>query len=70
MDEITYLDGTCGNVAVVRQTSGKWRAIVEGVGLLSLSSPILLVERVNFFPVLKYFFFLLRKVRSFGDYNW
>ena len=62
-----YLDGTSGDVAVMRKTCCEWGAIVEGVQRLALGELKLLLEGVNFLPILKYFLLLCGEVGSLRD---
>ena len=59
----TYLDSSCGDMAVVRFSGGKRWAIVESELGFSFRHLKLLVEGVDLLPVGKHFFFLSREVR-------
>ena len=59
---MTYLDGTGGDMAVVRQSRGERRTIVEGKLWSALRHLKLLLEGIDLSPVGKYFLFLFREV--------
>ena len=59
---MTYLDGTGGDMAVVRQSRGERRTIVEGELWSTLRHLKLLLEGIDLSPVGKNFFFLFREV--------
>jgi hypothetical protein len=65
---MTYLDGSSCDVAVMGQTSGKRRSIVEGEGGLSLGEFELLLESIDLLPVPKHLLFFLWEIWSFRDY--
>lgn len=56
------LDGTGGDMAVVRQSRGERRTIVEGELWSALRHLELLLEGIDLSPVGKYFLFLFREV--------
>ena len=68
-DTTTYLDGACGDVAIMRHSSGKWWAIIEGERWFVLGQFELLLECFDIFPVLEDFLFLLGEVRPFRHYR-
>ena len=48
---MTYLDGSCSNVTIMRKSGGKRWPVVESVKFLSLRSSHGLVECVDVLPV-------------------
>ena len=66
---MTSLNSTSGDVAVVRQTRGKRRAIVESGLLLAFRHLQLLLESIDLFPVSENFLFFFREIRSLGNYE-
>ena len=64
-----YLDGTGGDMTVMRQSRGEGRAIVESVLFLALGHLKLSVEGINFSPVVQDFFFLSGEVWLVGHYK-
>jgi hypothetical protein len=65
----TYLDGSSGDMAVVRKSCSEGRAIIECVEGLALGELELLLECVDLLPILEHFLFLLGEVRSLGNYK-
>ena len=65
----TYLDGSSGDMAVVRKSCGEGRAIVECVEGLALGELELLLESVDLLPILEHLLFLFGEVRSLGNYE-
>jgi len=59
---LAYLDGAGGDVAVMGETRGEGRPIVEGELWLARRHLELLLERVDFSPVGEDLFFLSREV--------
>ena len=55
-------------MTIMGEPGGKGRSIVKGVLWFSFGLLKLLLKGVDFLPILKHFLFLLREVRSLGDY--
>mmetsp|Transcript_5114 Transcript_5114/g.7795 ORF Transcript_5114/g.7795 Transcript_5114/m.7795 type:complete len:530 (-) Transcript_5114:157-1746(-) len=62
------LDGTSGDVSVMREASSERRPIVEGVGLPAFREFELLVESIDLRPVGEDLLFLGGEVGSFGNF--
>ena len=56
-------------MAVVRKPSGEGWPVIEGVLRLALGLLELLLKGIDLLPILEDFLFLLREVRSLGDYQ-
>ena len=65
----TYLDGSSGDMTVVRKSCGEGRAIVECVEGLALGELKLLLKSVDLLPVLEHLLFFFGEVRSLGNYR-
>ena len=65
---MTYLDGSCSDVTIMRKSSGKWWPIVESVWFLSLRSTHRFMECVDLLPVFENLVFLKREIWSLRYY--